>query len=73
MSTVNLLVQYWRKMNDQLTNLIGWSPSPKRAIETVHFEPVFSYDWYDGPISGVANYNGSPYFFEYNGVDMRSS
>ncbi len=33
------------------------------------FEEVFSYDWYDGPISGVANKNGKPCFFEYQGYN----
>jgi len=31
------------------------------------FEDVFHYNWYDGPISGVANRKGKPYFFEYQG------
>ncbi|MDJ0366983.1 hypothetical protein QMK33_17680 [Hymenobacter sp. H14-R3] len=25
---------------------------------------VYSLDWYDGPRSGIADYNGQPYFFE---------
>ena len=33
--------------------------------EIQKFDEVFHYDWYDGPISGVANRNGKPYFFEY--------
>lgn len=39
----------------------------KLQSEKNSYEKIFSYDWYDGPISGVANRNGKPYFFEYQG------
>lgn len=29
------------------------------------FEEVFYYEYYDGPIYGVANWKGKPYFFQY--------
>jgi hypothetical protein len=33
---------------------------------------VYTFDWYDGPRSGVADYNGQPYFFESQWVDVGS-
>ena len=35
----------------------------------MEFEDVFAYDWYDGPISGVANWRETPYYFEYQGYN----
>jgi hypothetical protein len=31
---------------------------------------VYSYDWYDGPRSGVADYEGKPYFFVSQWIDV---
>lgn len=31
------------------------------------FEKVYYYDYYDGPISGVADKNGKAHYFEYQG------
>jgi len=28
------------------------------------FEPIYYYEWYDGPKMGVADFNGNPYYFE---------
>lgn len=35
-------------------------------------EQVFFYDWYDGPRTGVANYNNMPHFFESQWKDLSS-
>ena len=34
------------------------------TYEKEGFEKVYSYDWYDGLRSGVADFNGQPYYFE---------
>ncbi len=33
----------------------------------LNYEQVFTVlDYYDGPRSGIANYNGAPHFYEWN-------
>ncbi|WP_345059414.1 hypothetical protein [Hymenobacter glaciei] len=34
---------------------------------------MYTFDWYDGPRSGVADCNGRPYFFESQWADIGSS
>ena len=36
-------------------------------------DSVYSFDWYDGPRSGIADYNGQPYFFESQWANLGSS
>jgi hypothetical protein len=35
-------------------------------------DKVYSYEWYDGPRSGVATYNGQPHYFESQWADVGS-
>jgi hypothetical protein len=36
------------------------------------YEKVYSYNWYDGPRSGVADYKGKPYYFESQWEDLNN-
>jgi hypothetical protein len=36
------------------------------------YEKVYSYDWYDGLRSGVADFNGHPYYFESQWEDLNT-